>query len=60
MQRLDRCSCMQVLCISDINRAGSQAVRGGGALCFTSNPGIWKTFYDIITKKEACVLAALD
>lgn len=45
---------VQVLCIADINRAGSQAYRGGGALCFTNNPGIWQTFYRTITQQETC------
>lgn len=45
---------MQVFCMADINRAGSQAVRGGGALCFTSNPGVWQAYYNTITQEEKC------
>ena len=44
----------QVFCMADINRAGSQAVRGGGALCFTSNAGVWQAFYNTIAQEEQC------
>ncbi|CAL5225201.1 g7984 [Coccomyxa viridis] len=44
----------KVFCMADINRAGSQAVRGGGALCFTSNPGVWQAFYNTVTQEEKC------
>ena len=40
--------------MADINRAGSQAVRGGGALCFTANAGVWQAFYDTVTQQEKC------
>lgn len=40
--------------MADINRAGSQAVRGGGALCFTSNEGVWQAFYKTIKQEEEC------
>ncbi len=45
---------VQVFCMADINRAGSQAVRGGGALCFTANAGVWQAFYDTVTQQEKC------
>ena len=38
----------QVLCFADINRAGSQLIRGGGAACFVDSPGMWKLFNSII------------
>ena len=46
---------VQVFCMADINRAGSQAVRGGGALCFTANAGVWQAFNNTITQGETCV-----
>lgn len=45
---------VQVLCIADINRAGHQLIRGGGAACFMNNPAMWKLFSSIITDTEAC------
>ena len=44
----------QVLCIADINRAGSQAVRGGGAMCFVKNVALWEAFNEVITGEEPC------
>lgn len=45
---------VKVLCIADINRAGHQLIRGGGAACFMNNPAMWKLFSSIITDTEAC------
>lgn len=45
---------LQVLCFADINRAGSQLIRGGGAACFIDNPGMWKLFNSIIDIEEEC------
>ena len=44
----------QVRCIADINRAGSQAFRGGGAMCFMNNEPLWEAFNAVITEEEAC------
>lgn len=51
---LSAACCTQVLCISDINRAGSQAFRGGGAMCFMNNEPLWEAFNAVITEEEAC------
>ena len=48
---------LQVLCLADINRAGSQAERGGGAMCFAKNVPMWEAFNAIITQEEACITA---
>ena len=45
---------LQVLCIADINRADHQLIRGGGAACFMSNPGMWRLFSSIIQELEPC------
>ena len=43
-----------MLCIADINRAGHQLYRGGGAACFATNDLMWKLFSGIITAVEDC------
>jgi hypothetical protein len=45
---------VQVLCMGDINRAGHQLQRGGGAVCFMDNAKLWEQFVNIVAEVGAC------
>lgn len=41
-------------CVGDLNRERGQLVRGGSALCFSGNPGVWRAFRRLVATVEAC------
>ena len=45
---------VKVLCVGDINRAGHQLQRGGGAVCFTKNAALWEQFVKIVAVVGDC------
>ena len=45
---------LQVVCFADINRAGHQLQRGGGAVCFTKNAALWEAFVPIVAAVGEC------
>ena len=45
---------VKVLCMGDINRAGHQLQRGGGAVCFSNNAEIWNAFLGIVAEVGGC------
>ncbi|BDA51187.1 Deoxyribonuclease-2-beta [Coccomyxa sp. Obi] len=45
---------VKVLCMADINRAGHQLQRGGGAVCFSNNAPLWNAFLGIVAEVGAC------
>jgi deoxyribonuclease-2 len=42
-----------IVCIGDINRMTSQALRGGGTTCM-SNQSLWRAMTSLISSIEAC------
>ena len=47
-------SAVRVLCMGDINRAGHQLQRGGGAICFSDNADVWSAFLGIVAEVGKC------
>ena len=45
---------VRVLCMGDINRAGHQLQRGGGAVCFSNNAEVWNAFLGIVAEVGDC------
>ena len=41
-------------CVGDLNRERGQLVRGGSALCFSGNAGVWRAFRRLVATVEAC------
>lgn len=41
-------------CVGDLNRERGQLVRGGSALCFSENAGVWRAFRRLVATVEAC------
>ena len=41
-------------CVGDLNRERGQLVRGGSALCFSDNAGVWRAFRRLVATVEAC------
>lgn len=41
-------------CVGDLNRERGQLVRGGSALCFSGNAGVWRAFGRLVATVEAC------
>ena len=41
-------------CMGDLNRERGQLVRGGSALCFSGNAGVWRAFRRLVATVEAC------
>ncbi len=45
---------VKIACLGDINRAGHQLQRGGGAVCFTKNTPLWEAFLGIVAEVGDC------
>lgn len=49
----------RIVCIADQNRAQTQEVRGGTAVCFMGNPALWQAFAGVVDAVEKCVQKSL-
>jgi hypothetical protein len=51
----DECNeAVKVACMSDLNRAGHQLQRGGGAVCFMDNAKLWEQFVKVVAEVGDC------
>lgn len=41
-------------CVGDINRQSSQAVRGGGTVCFENNNAVFESYRKLLADVEVC------